>query len=288
MAADTGADGGTGSGADGVAAAGTGSGADGAAARVREMHLAVQLPRDPGPAGPPLDFAVYVRLARAAERGLFDFVLLNDGGGGPEPFTVLNALAAVTDRIGLAAGVTTAGRDPYDLARRIAALDRLSAGRAAGPALALPECTAPAGVVIGEGGPADVVVNGGRERTPPGAKVLARIGFTLTDSGPDGEFGAAPGSGPGTAADGGPGDSPGLRGTAPELADLLDARVRSGAVDGFLLLPEPALAGRGLDVFVDRVVPLLQERGSLRTAYRGTTLRDHLGLPSTARKAGAP
>ena len=35
----------------------------------------------------------------------------------------------------------------------------------------------------------------------------------------------------------------------------------------------------GLDEFVDRVVPLLQERGSLRTEYEGTTLRENLGLP---------
>ena len=41
----------------------------------------------------------------------------------------------------------------------------------------------------------------------------------------------------------------------------------------------------GLDEFVDRVVPLLQERGSLRTAYEGTTLRDNLGLPAPVRDA---
>ncbi|AGP58928.1 hypothetical protein M271_37660 [Streptomyces rapamycinicus NRRL 5491] len=29
---------------------------------------------------------------------------------------------------------------------------------------------------------------------------------------------------------------------------------------------------------MDRVVPLLQERGVFRTAYSGPTLRDHLGL----------
>ncbi|MNW70480.1 Nitrilotriacetate monooxygenase component A [compost metagenome] len=29
---------------------------------------------------------------------------------------------------------------------------------------------------------------------------------------------------------------------------------------------------------LDQVVPLLQERGSFRTEYTGTTLRDHLGL----------
>jgi hypothetical protein len=35
----------------------------------------------------------------------------------------------------------------------------------------------------------------------------------------------------------------------------------------------------GLDEFVDRVVPLLQGRGSLRAGYTGTTLRDNLGIP---------
>jgi alkanesulfonate monooxygenase SsuD/methylene tetrahydromethanopterin reductase-like flavin-dependent oxidoreductase (luciferase family) len=52
--------------------------------------------------------------------------------------------------------------------------------------------------------------------------------------------------------------------------------VQSDACDGFILVPH--LTPRGLDDFVDRVVPLLQERGSFRTEYAGQTLRDHLGL----------
>jgi hypothetical protein len=39
----------------------------------------------------------------------------------------------------------------------------------------------------------------------------------------------------------------------------------------------PALPG-GLDDFLALVVPELQRRGLFRTAYTGTTLRDHLGL----------
>jgi hypothetical protein len=35
----------------------------------------------------------------------------------------------------------------------------------------------------------------------------------------------------------------------------------------------------GLEDFVRLVVPELQRRGLHRTAYRGTTLREHLGLP---------
>jgi hypothetical protein len=33
---------------------------------------------------------------------------------------------------------------------------------------------------------------------------------------------------------------------------------------------------------VDKVVPLLQERGVFRTDYTGSTLRDHLGLAPLA------
>ena len=44
---------------------------------------------------------------------------------------------------------------------------------------------------------------------------------------------------------------------------------------------------RGLDLFVERVVPDLQRRGLLRDAYTGATLREHLGLrASGAGRAG--
>ncbi|ORY60737.1 alkanesulfonate monooxygenase [Pseudomassariella vexata] len=48
-----------------------------------------------------------------------------------EPFTLLSALSAVTDRIGLAATASTTYDEPYHIARRFASLDHLSAGRAA-------------------------------------------------------------------------------------------------------------------------------------------------------------
>lgn len=35
----------------------------------------------------------------------------------------------------------------------------------------------------------------------------------------------------------------------------------------------------GLELFVDRVVPILRERGLFRSEYEGTTLREHYGLP---------
>ena len=47
-----------------------------------------------------------------------------------EPFTLLSALAAVTDRIGLVATASTTFDEPYHVARRFASLDHISAGRA--------------------------------------------------------------------------------------------------------------------------------------------------------------
>ena len=52
--------------------------------------------------------------------------------------------------------------------------------------------------------------------------------------------------------------------------------MRSGAVDGFNV--SPYLTPDGLDDIVEKLVPELQERGVYRTAYSGTTLREHLDL----------
>ena len=67
-------------------------------------------------------------------------------------------------------------------------------------------------------------------------------------------------------------------GTPAHIADEIDTYVQADACDGFILVPH--LTPHGLDEFVDRVVPLLQERGAFRTEYTGETLRDHLGLAS--------
>jgi FMN-dependent oxidoreductase (nitrilotriacetate monooxygenase family) len=66
-------------------------------------------------------------------------------------------------------------------------------------------------------------------------------------------------------------------GTPTQVADAVDDFVQSDAADGVILIPH--LTPTGIDDFVDRVVPLLQERGSVRAEYATTTLRDHLGLP---------
>ncbi|WP_369055734.1 NtaA/DmoA family FMN-dependent monooxygenase [Kineococcus terrestris] len=69
-------------------------------------------------------------------------------------------------------------------------------------------------------------------------------------------------------------------GTPEQVAAEIDLYVQADACDGFILIP--SLTPTGLDEFVDRVVPLLQERGAHRTAYEGPTLRHHLGLPVPA------
>ena len=69
-------------------------------------------------------------------------------------------------------------------------------------------------------------------------------------------------------------------GTPSRIADEIDTYIQADACDGFILVPH--LTPHGLDEFVDRVVPLLQERGAFRTDYAGETLRDHLGLNAIA------
>ena len=51
--------------------------------------------------------------------------------GRPDTFTVLAALAAVTDRLGLAGTINSTFNEPYEVARQFASLDHLSDGRAA-------------------------------------------------------------------------------------------------------------------------------------------------------------
>lgn len=65
-------------------------------------------------------------------------------------------------------------------------------------------------------------------------------------------------------------------GTAGQVAAEIDEYVQSDACDGFILVPH--LTPAGLDEFIDSVIPQLQERGSFRTEYTGSTLRSHLGL----------
>ncbi len=65
-------------------------------------------------------------------------------------------------------------------------------------------------------------------------------------------------------------------GTPEQIADLIEDWFRSGAADGFNIMP-PILPEL-LDTFIAEVVPVLQKRGLFRREYEGDTLRAHYGL----------
>ncbi|RCW44169.1 FMN-dependent oxidoreductase (nitrilotriacetate monooxygenase family) [Paenibacillus prosopidis] len=87
------------------------------------------------------DIRYFQRLAQTAEQAKFDSLFLADGLAinknikhgafvGLEPFTLLSALAAVTERIGLIGTVSTTYNEPFHVARKFASLDHISNGRA--------------------------------------------------------------------------------------------------------------------------------------------------------------
>ncbi len=97
-------------------------------------------------AGSHIEFESFARFAQTAERGKFDFMFLAEGlrlreqngliydldvVGRPDTFTILAALAAVTDHLGLTGTINSTFNEPYEVARQFASLDHLSGGRAA-------------------------------------------------------------------------------------------------------------------------------------------------------------
>lgn len=97
-------------------------------------------------AGSHMDLASFAHLAQTAERASFDLFFLAEGlslrehaghvhdldvVGRPDAMTILAALSAVTEQIGLAATLTTTYHEPLEVARQLATLDHLSGGRAA-------------------------------------------------------------------------------------------------------------------------------------------------------------
>ncbi|OMF23432.1 nitrilotriacetate monooxygenase [Paenibacillus sp. FSL H8-0548] len=65
-------------------------------------------------------------------------------------------------------------------------------------------------------------------------------------------------------------------GTPLQLADVIEKWFRNGAADGFNIMPQ--IYPSGLERFVEKVIPELQNRGLFRTAYEESTLRGNLGL----------
>ncbi|MFI9330689.1 LLM class flavin-dependent oxidoreductase [Kitasatospora sp. NPDC052868] len=423
---------------------------------LKQIHLAAHFPgvnnttvwTDPQSRSQ-IDFSSFRHLAETAERGRFDFLFLAEGLrlrevkgrihdldvlGRPESITVLNALAAVTTRLGLAATVNATFNEPYELARRFASLDHLSGGRAAWNVvtssdaftgenfrrggfldradrytraaefvelarkfwdageesvqhrgthfevegrLSLPRPPQGHPVVIQAGdsdegrefaaAAADVVFSrhstladgqafhadvkrrlAGYGRKPDELKIMPGVtyvlgdtdaeaaerateirraqvgprttiafleqvwGVDLSDHDPDGPLPAVDPEPDSTLVQGRTriGDPLEIAakwravaaekrlssrdlvieltgrqsfiGSPETVAAEVDRYVQQDAADGFILVPH--LTPGGLDDFVDRVVPLLQERGVFRTDYTGTTLRDHLGLPVPGRR----
>jgi FMN-dependent oxidoreductase (nitrilotriacetate monooxygenase family) len=120
---------------------------------MKQIHLAAHFPgvnnttvwSDPR-SGSHIEFGSFEHFARTAEAAKFDFLFLAEGlrlreqrgqiydldvVGRPDTFTVLAALAAVTDRLGLAGTINSTFNEPYEVARQFASLDHLSGGRAA-------------------------------------------------------------------------------------------------------------------------------------------------------------
>jgi FMN-dependent oxidoreductase (nitrilotriacetate monooxygenase family) len=86
-------------------------------------------------------FSFYKKQAQLAERGKFDYVFVADSvsinpRSSPhylnrfEPLTILSAVAAVTEHIGLVGTATVSYTEPFNLARQLASLDHISGGRA--------------------------------------------------------------------------------------------------------------------------------------------------------------
>ncbi|GEL22615.1 nitrilotriacetate monooxygenase component A [Pseudonocardia sulfidoxydans NBRC 16205] len=119
----------------------------------RQMHLAAHFPgvnnttvwSEPE-SGSQIEFSSFAHMARTAERAKFDFMFLAEGlrlreqngavydldvVGRPDNAAILAAVAAVTERLGLAATISSTFNEPYEVARRLASIDHLSGGRAA-------------------------------------------------------------------------------------------------------------------------------------------------------------
>ncbi|TRL42299.1 LLM class flavin-dependent oxidoreductase [Rhizobium straminoryzae] len=70
-------------------------------------------------------------------------------------------------------------------------------------------------------------------------------------------------------------------GTPEEVADIIEDWFRTGAADGFNVMPP--IINRQLSLFAEEVVPILQRRGLFKTDYEGSTLRSHFGLSNVGR-----
>ncbi|MEN0644536.1 LLM class flavin-dependent oxidoreductase [Alkalicoccobacillus gibsonii] len=66
-------------------------------------------------------------------------------------------------------------------------------------------------------------------------------------------------------------------GTPEHVANEIERWFHAGALDG-IIFGSPLL-NDGLHLFIEKVLPILQEKGIAQTDYAGSTLRENLGLP---------
>lgn len=69
-----------------------------------------------------------------------------------------------------------------------------------------------------------------------------------------------------------------VAGTPEQVADLIEDWFRSGAADGFNVMPP--VINQQFEIFTNEVVPILRKRGLFREEYKGKSLRSHFGLDS--------
>jgi len=216
----------------------------------------------------------YVRLARLAERGKLDMVFFEDtlaprerNGGvfGEAPFNSLDpliqiaALAAATERIGLAASYSTTYNNPEVLAAKLGTIDALSHGRA-GWNMVTSDASAARNFGAGEHpdhtrryAAAHEVVQAVRASwaagapSPQGQPVLIQAGMSTWGL----DFAASFG----------------------EAIFAAFANLEAGRTFRTSLREQVVAKGRSPDS-----VKVLQRRGLYRHEYAGATLRSHLGL----------
>jgi alkanesulfonate monooxygenase SsuD/methylene tetrahydromethanopterin reductase-like flavin-dependent oxidoreductase (luciferase family) len=206
----------------------------------QHVRLAVQLPD--------ADFGTVRRVAQVAELGLLDFVV------GPE-LTVLAALAGTTERLGLVGTVDPALSEPFEVSRQLASLQQLSDGRAGWNTANVSAEFVTVVRAFWDSWQPDAVLadlNTGVYADPGRIRSIIHSGERFDVRGmatlPVGSFGH-----PVLVQ---------LNTFASVTAEELARDALSGTREGFLLAPSD------LDVVVEQVIPLLQNRGVFRAGYR--------------------
>jgi alkanesulfonate monooxygenase SsuD/methylene tetrahydromethanopterin reductase-like flavin-dependent oxidoreductase (luciferase family) len=232
------------------------------------------------------DLDYWIELAKVLERGCFDALFFADIHGTYDvyknsrdaavrhgvqfpcydPIVLIPALAQATTHLGFASTYSTTYHPPYQAAKIFSTLDHLSRGRVGWNVVTSYLRDAEKNG-LGQTLPHDerydradeymqVVYKLWEQSWEEDALVLDSAGDMHTD----------------------PSKVHEIQHKGKYFEDELERWVEEGGVDGFNLLA-PTSPGS----YVDFVVPELQRRGAFRTAYEGTTLREHYFGPGQQR-----